>query len=200
MDDSVMLARWREGEVGAGQQLVRRHLASVYGFFATKCPDLADELVQQTFLACVKTRDAFRGDSTFRTYLFSIARKQLWTALDARQRTQARIDYAISSIADLISTPATRLARDQEHRHLLDALRHLPLEQQTLLELHYWEELDASQLAVVFETNDIAIRQRLSRARKALRMLLERSAPPRALETLETMDVWVRGACRPNPS
>jgi RNA polymerase sigma-70 factor (ECF subfamily) len=193
MDDSVMLARWREGEVGAGQQLVRRHLASVYGFFATKCPDLADELVQQTFLACVKTRDAFRGDASFRTYLFSIARKQLWTALGNRHRAHGRLDHQVSSIAEIITTPATRLGRDQEHRHLLDALRHLPVEQQTLLELHYWENLDAAQLAVVFETTDVTIRQRLSRARKALRALLERSAPPRVLESLETMDHWVRG-------
>jgi RNA polymerase sigma factor (sigma-70 family) len=192
MDDSL-LTRWRAGEMGAGQELVQRHLASVYGFFATKCPDMADELVQQTFLACVKSRDAFRGDASFRTYLFSIARKQLWTALGTRQRNHERLDYAVSSIAQIITTPATRLARDQEHRHLLDALRHLPVEQQTLLELHYWENLDAAQLAVVFETTDVTIRQRLSRARKALRALLARSAPPRALETLENMDYWVRG-------
>jgi len=188
-----MLQRWRDGEATAGQMLFRRHFESVYGFFATKCPDLADELVQSTFMACLKARDQFRGDASFRTFLFAIARNQLYTALDTRRRTAARLDYAISSIAEIVTTPGTRLARDQEHRHLLEALQRLPVEQQTLLELHYWQELDAVALAEIFETNEVNIRQRLTRARKAVREIVETTAPSQALETLESMDLWVKG-------
>ena len=83
----------------------------------------ADELTQATFLACVTSKDRFRGDSSFRTYLFTIARNELYRVLRNRQRKGAQVDFGLSSIAELVSTPGTRLARNQEHRQLVEALR-----------------------------------------------------------------------------
>lgn len=48
-------------------------------------------------------------------------------------------------------------------------LRTLPVEQQTLLELYYWEDLEIADLATIFEASANAIRIRLHRARQALR-------------------------------
>jgi RNA polymerase sigma-70 factor (ECF subfamily) len=76
---------------------------------------------------------------------------------------------------------------------MLEALRALPVEQQTLLELHYWEELDAQQLAEVFATTPGAIRVRLTRARAALRERMEAGPPPAApIATDEQLDTWAR--------
>ena len=191
-DDTSLLERWRAGDTQSGQALFRRHFDSIYGFFATKCPGEADELVQSTFLACVSAKDQFRGESSFRTYLFTIARHQLYRMLASRQRIAATIDFDVSSIAELVTTPGTRLARNEEHRQLVTALQRLPVEQQTLLELHYWQELGMAELAVVFEVTEQVIRTRLHRARKALQLRLERLAPKESLETLEKMDAWVR--------
>jgi len=119
--------------------------------------------------------------------------------LRGRQRDGARLDFQLSSIADLVSTPGTRIARNQEHRRLLEVLRQLPVEQQTLLELHYWEDMDISALAEVFEMPHATIRTRLHRARKALREKMEGEAPQQVLETLETMDAWARGLSRVAP-
>src|SRR5258706_576213 len=77
-----------------------------------------------------------------------------------------------------------------------EALCQLPVEQQTLLELHYWEDMDIANLAEVFEMPPTTIRTRLHRARKALRERMSGDAPRRVLETLETMDVWARGLSR----
>ncbi|MEJ7597135.1 MAG: sigma-70 family RNA polymerase sigma factor [Kofleriaceae bacterium] len=192
IDDKSLLERWRAGDAPAGQTLFRRHFDSIYGFFATKCPAEADELVQSTFLACVNARDQFRGESSFRTYLFTIARHQLYRLLASRQRAAATIDFDLSSIAEIVTTPGTLLVRGEEHRQLVTALQRLPVEQQTLLELHYWQELGMAELAEVFEVTEQVIRTRLHRARKALHLKLERLAPKQALETLESMDVWVR--------
>jgi RNA polymerase sigma factor (sigma-70 family) len=192
-DDTTLLARWRAGDADAGQALFERHFDSIYGFFETKCASDADELTQATFLACLRARDQFRGDSSFRTYLFTIARNELFRILRTRQRRDAKLDFELSSIADLVSTPGTRLARNQEHRALIDALQHLPVEQQTLLELHYWEDLDITELAKIFDAPTATIRTRLHRARKALRERVESSAPPAVLETLESMDAWAKG-------
>ena len=176
----------------AGETLFGRHFDSIFGFFETKCEADADELTQATFLACLKARDQFRKESSFRTYLFTIARNELYRVLRERQRRDAKLDFQVSSIAELISTPGSRIARNQEHRQLVEALRKLPVEQQTLLELHYWEELEIGELAEIFESPPATIRTRLHRARKALRELVEGAAPPNALETLEHMDVWAK--------
>lgn len=194
--DIALLDQWRGGDANAGQALFQRHFDSIYGFFETKCEADADELTQATFLACLRARDQFRKESSFRTYLFTIARNELYRVLRGRQRDGARLDFELSSIAELISTPATRLARNQEHRHLLEVLRQLPVEQQTLLELHYWEDMEIAQLAEIFEMPQATVRTRLHRARKALRERMAGSAPPPVLETLETMDAWARRVAR----
>lgn len=192
--DYELLDRWRAGDNEAGQALFARHFDSVYGFFASKCDGEIDELVQVTFLACVRARDQFRKESSFRTYLFTIARHELYRYLRQRRRDGDRIDFSTTSVAELATTVGTRLARSDEHRRLLDALRRLPLEQQTLLELHYWEDMDIAALADIFAAPSGTIRTRLHRARRALRDKMEstQSAPAHALETLEGFDTWAR--------
>jgi RNA polymerase sigma factor (sigma-70 family) len=167
--DLELLQRWRAGEAAAGEALFARHFDSLCGFFATKCQGDADELVQRTLLACVRAKDQFRAESTFRTYVFTVARNELYHYLQSRRRDDARLDFSITSVADLITTPATRLARDADRRHLIEVLRGLPVDQQTLLELHYWQDFDIAALAEVFDATPGAIRVRLHRARKALR-------------------------------
>jgi len=191
-DDLTLLDRWRTGDAEAGQALFQRHFDSIYGFFETKCEAEADELTQATFLACLKARDQFRAQASFRTYLFTIARNELYRLLRTRQRRDDKLDFELSSIAELVSTPGTRLARNEEHRRLVEALRSLPVGQQTLLELHYWEELDIAALAEVFDAPPATIRTRLHRARNALRDRMAGTAPAGVLQDLETMDRWVQ--------
>lgn len=188
-DDYVLVDRWRSGDKAAGHVLFQRHFDSVSRFFETKCEAEADELVQATFLACVRAKDQFRKESSFRTYLFTIARHELYRVLRERQRF---VDVEQSSIAQIVTTPGTLLDRNHDKARLVQALQQLPVAQQTLLELHYWENLGIGELAEVFEVEPATIRQRLHRARVALRDRIQGHAPPRALETLETMDVWAQ--------
>ena len=119
--------------------------------------------------------------------------------LRARQRDGQRLNFELSSIAELVSTPGTRLGRNQEHQRLVQAMRSLPVDQQTLLELHYWEELEIGDLAEVFDAPAVTIRTRLHRARKALRDVMlktEGATLGKALESLESMDVWAKNATR----
>lgn len=170
-EDLALLERWRAGDKPAGEALFARHFDSLCGFFGTKCAD-ADELVQRTLLACLHNQHQFRAHSTFRTYLFSIARHELYGYFRRAQKDRDRFDAEVSSVAELVTTPATKLARRAEQQRMLDILRRLPVEQQTLLELYYWEDLDVAALAEVFELTPNAIRVRLHRARHALRDLL----------------------------
>lgn len=173
--DLEQLQRWRDGDRGAGEALFERHFPSMVRFFTTKCAGDADELVQRTFFACVQAKQQFRAESTFRTYLFTVARNELYHYLEKLRREGGRLDVSITSLAELVTTPVTRIARDAERQRMLDTMRTLPIEQQTMLELHYWEELDIAALAEVFETTTGAMRVRLHRARAALREKLEKT-------------------------
>jgi RNA polymerase sigma-70 factor (ECF subfamily) len=140
----------------------------------------------------VRARAQFRCDSSFKTYLFTIARNELHNHLRTKARKLDRLDFEVSSILDLASSVGTKLARSEEHRLMLASLQQLPVEQQTLLELHYWEGVDIAGLSAIFEVSAQTMRARLYRARNALRSLLTEVAPPEALHTDETMDAWVQ--------
>ena|SRR5690349_3847959 len=171
--DLALLERWRAGDKDAGEQLFKRHFASIYRLFRHKAGAEADELVQRTFLACVASREQFRGQSSFRTYLFTVARHELFAHLRRRSRDE-RLDFEVSSIADLKPSPSTGLRKAEQIEQLRAALEQLPLEQQLLLELHYWHELDAAALGDVLGATPAAVRVRLVRARRALRAQLAR--------------------------
>lgn len=199
--DYELLDRWRTGDAEAGQALFARHFDGIYGFFETKCENEADELVQATFLACLRAKDQFRKESSFRTYLFTIARHELYRVLRERQRDGKRLDFELSSIAALASSPITRLGRNQEHQRLVSALRQLPVDQQTLLELHYWDDVGMTELAEIFEAPEVTIRSRLHRARKALRELLEkRKGHGAEAASLESLDHWARSLSGVRPA
>jgi RNA polymerase sigma factor (sigma-70 family) len=191
-DDLVLLARWRSGETAAGQALFKRYFPMIHRFFTTKCTAEAEELTQATFLACVRAKDQFRADSSFKTYLFTIARNELHHHLRTKARKLDKLDFELSSILDIATSMGTQLVRSREHQQLLEALQHLPVEQQTLLELHYWEDVDIAGLSEIFGISAESMRARLYRARNALREKLLALAPKEALQDEETMDVWIQ--------
>jgi RNA polymerase sigma-70 factor (ECF subfamily) len=191
-EDVGLLGRWRAGDRAAGQALFARHFDSLYRFFQNKCDDV-DELVQSTLVACLNAKEQFRGEASFRTYLFSIARNKLYRYLRERRR-DVHLDATTTSVAELITTPRTVMARTQAHRALLDALRELPVEQQTLLELYYWEDLSTQELAEIFEVRVGTIYVWLFRAREKLRELLVCNAP----DTLDALDRLARKAGGPD--
>jgi RNA polymerase sigma factor (sigma-70 family) len=192
--DLELLDRWCNGDSAAGNQLALRHFDSLYRFFDNKVGSGVDDLILATLLACVRSRDQFRRQSSFRTYLFTIARHELYRYLRERQRHRQDIDVDEVSIQQLGTSPSGKLARSQEHKLLLLALRSLPVAQQVMLELHYWEDMSAAELAKVFGITEAAMHMRLSRARKALREYMEAMAesPLSAHTSLEDLDAWAR--------
>ena len=171
-DDFALLARWRADDRQAGEELCGRYFAEVHRFFGYKVEDGVDDLVQQTFIACLKGRTQFRSESSFRTYLFAIARNELYMALRASRRRRVDPEVALADEG----TPSKQLGAQQELARLRDALQELPDEQRALLELHYWQDLSAPELAALFSTTAGSIRVRLLRARRMLRARLSDAA------------------------
>jgi len=165
--DLELLERWRAGDRAAGNQLITRHFIGVRGYFIAKFTQDHEDLTQETFSRLVAGRDRFRGGSTFKAYLYSIARNVSHEYL--RKRYKLAVPLETTSIAELTGRRLSSvLAEREEHRLLLDALRRLQLEQQELLELHYWQRLTGAELGQVYERPESTMRGRL---RTALRQL-----------------------------
>lgn len=191
MDDGELLQAWRAGDRSSGERLVARHFRTVYGFFRNKLDAEVEDLVQRTFLRCLEARDAFRGESSFRTYLLAIARNELYGHFRGRG---VQLDPQATSLAviDTGTRPSAIVDRKREHRLLVRALRILPLDDQILLELHYFEELPGSELAVVFAAPEGTIRTRLRKARALLeKAVLDLEAAGEGVRaTTEDIDRW----------
>ncbi len=171
-DDLELLRAWHAGDRGAGSQLLRRHFDSLHRFFASKVGDEAEDLIQNTLLACVTYIDKVAAAASFRAYLFTIASNQLYTHL--RKRSGSPIDFTATSAVDLGLTPSAIVATLEADRLLAVALRRLPLELQIVLELGYWEDLSASEIATVLELPLGTAKSKIRKAKQLLAKELER--------------------------
>ncbi|MEM6296502.1 MAG: sigma-70 family RNA polymerase sigma factor [Myxococcota bacterium] len=193
--DVELLQAWGDGDGQAGNELFRRHFECLFRFFSTKLDGPCDDLVQETFEACLKGRDRFEGRATFKTYMLRVARNRLYEHYRRKHRTFSAHEH---SVVDAGATPSTMLTKHERGARLLAALRRLPLEFQLTLELFYWEGLKTEAIAEVLEVSPHTARSRLARARSKLRDLLVvvQAMPENELATLEReadFDGWARG-------
>lgn len=192
--DLELFDRWCAGDAEAGLLLFRRHYRAVYCFLDTKGLDGIEDAVHDTFLACQQKRDQFRRECGFRTFLFAIARYTLLEHWRRRRRERNHVDVDEISTASLSTSIGSRLGRRGDRSRLLEALLKLPVDQQILLELSYWEQLDGAKLAVVLNVEPVTIRTRLFRAREALRKLMQSTAQTDLSISEEAdFEAWAQG-------
>lgn len=172
-DDHTLLQAWCAGDQVAGDALVRRHFGSIYAFFRGKAPQAVDELVQHTFLACVEAASRLEAATSFRAYLFGIARRQLIYHYRRARREIDRFDPMVESVHDADGSPSRLLALRQVEQAMLEALSTLPLDLQITLELHYWEGMSITEIGHVLEVPPGTVKSRMHRARELLRSGLE---------------------------
>ncbi len=192
MSDEQLLLAWRAGDREAGNQLFARYFSGVFRFFRSKVDRGVEDLVQRTFMACVEGRDRLRADTSFRAYLFGTAHN-LMRAHYRGERALAREEDADDhAIVDMGASPTSILGDHEEQRLLLAALRRLPLGEQTLLELYYWEHLSGPELAVVLGVPENTARTRVRRARLRLEQEISRlaAAPEQLRSTLDNFERW----------
>lgn len=202
--DPELLVAWREGDGQAGQALFARYFEPVSRFFANKLGGDHEDLIQETFEACVRGRDRLREDSSFRAYLFSIAFNVL-KAYYRRQRAEARIDeIGSTSVHDLAPGPSTIVGVAEQGQLLLEALRRIPMDLQVVLEMRYWEEMSSPEIGSALAIPAATVRTRLRRGRERLEQVIgELSASDQtresALAELETWLAQIRASMRLPP-
>ncbi|EDM77572.1 RNA polymerase sigma-70 factor [Plesiocystis pacifica SIR-1] len=192
--DAELVEAWRAGQKRAGKLLFERHFEAVDRFFQSKVGPDAPDLVQKTFLGCVESIDKYRGEGSFRSWLFAVAYRQLCRHYRSRARDRLHFDAGTSAVRDLEPTPSGVLARRREERLLLEALRGIPLELQVALELHYWEHMSDREVALALGVAHGTMKSRLRRGRKLLAERLETmNVGDVLLESTSTdLEAWAR--------
>jgi RNA polymerase sigma-70 factor (ECF subfamily) len=175
-EDAALLERWQAGDRAAGTRLIRRHHASIAGFFANSVSDDdRQDLAQQTFERITRGKQGFRGDCSVRTYFFRVARGVL---VDHLRRHRKGFDPLTASLEDVGGMTPSRVVAELGRTHaLLGCLRALPLEAKELLELYYWQGCTAAELGQVLEIPEGTVRRRIFDAKGRLRACLRAGAP-----------------------
>lgn len=190
----ALIEAWRGGDVRAADTLLRRYFDELWRFFRNKVDDAAEEMIQRTMTALLKTPAQFRGECSFRTYLFRIAKSELYRFYRERQRNTDRVDFGSVSVADMGASPSSVAARREHERALLIALRRIPLESQILLEWHYWEDLTMTEIAQALEIPVGTAKSRIRRARERLEQALHDTidSGDQLSSTLQNLDGWAK--------
>jgi RNA polymerase sigma-70 factor (ECF subfamily) len=194
MEDFELLGRWAGGDAAAGDLLVRRYYPNVRRFFDIKVPQVAEDLTQRTFLACAENLASFRGDASFKSYLFGIARNQLLGHLRTAKIRDAAQRKRWSSGSSMRTSISMVVANRQEHHLLLLAYAKLPTDQQIAIELYYWEDMNSTEIAGALGVVVSTVTTRLSRARAGLRDAVIELSTPGAVRDRVVADLegWTR--------
>ena len=196
--DEELFEAWRAGDAAAGAALYERYFDPLFRFLRGKVEAAVEDLLQQTFLTCVKRKEALRDGAKFRSYLFTVARHELFEHWRQRAKRAGDVEIGELSIQDLGTSPTGIIARQAEHRLLLRALRTLPLDLQIALELHYWEGMTGPELAEVLAIPEGTVRSRLRRAQEALETAMTELAedPETLASTRAGLDKWAASLAR----
>lgn len=188
--DIELLAQWAAGDGEAGNQLIERHFGLVCRFFRNKVAESdIEDLLQQTFLGCLEAHTRYDGRSSVKTFVLAIARNQLLNYYRERRRSPLA---ERGSVRDEATSPTGILARLEDERLLLEALRQVPLDAQVLLELTYSEGMAGTEVAQVLGVSAGTLHTRLHRARESLRDRLTELAPDRVALVERARDVLKR--------
>ncbi len=194
--DLELLEKWRAGDRRAGDLLFARHFKGIRTYFFVKFPQEHEDLIQETFSRMVKNRDKFRGDSSLKTYLYRIASYVGQEHLRRRYKVGGDFSPTTSSFADVSGRrQSSILAAREEHRLLLDAIWNLPIEQQDLLQLYYWQDLTGKQVAEIVELPESTVRGRIRLTITRLRKLYKELGANEHSRELEEDEVeqWLVG-------
>jgi RNA polymerase sigma-70 factor (ECF subfamily) len=168
--DDELVARAREGDPEAFDQLVGRHQAAAYraALVAIRHPQDAEEVTQDAFVRAWTRLGQFRGHAAFRTWLLAI----VWNCALSRRRSllrwwrhRAPLDEALAVAA---STPA---AADtcELRRHVVAAIEALSPKLRDALLLAQSGDYDYDAIGSMLQIPVGTVKWRVSEARKKVR-------------------------------
>ncbi|MGZ3421648.1 MAG: RNA polymerase sigma factor [Polyangiales bacterium] len=185
MDEAALVAALRRGEPRGLHEAWSRHRARIYGFLLrlSRRRDVAEELLQETFLSLAKAAPRLQESTDLAALLFTIARNQWrshrrWSFLDLSRWVPIDDHPGVASEGD----PDADLDARRRVHDLERALASLSTRDREVLLLVGVEGFDTTQAAEILGIRADALRQRLSRARAKLEDALVSNSPRRQVQ------------------
>jgi RNA polymerase sigma-70 factor, ECF subfamily len=187
--DGELLVRLRSGDERAFVSLVECYQEQMLRLAASFVPSraVAEEVVQDTWLALLRGLDTFEGRSSLKTWLFSILLNQARTTGTREHRSvpvadpEPAVDPARFDVSGHWAEPPEHWTEAVEGRltagKLADRIRELmdelPARQREVVVLRDVEEMSSEEVCSVLAISDGNQRVLLHRGRSRLRQLFE---------------------------
>jgi RNA polymerase sigma-70 factor (ECF subfamily) len=162
-------------------ELYQEHSRAIY-YLALRLlsdPEKAQDATHDVFLKAFRKMDQFRGESSWRTWLYRIAinhcrnLQQTWN----ERHMLTNVDDAVWETAAARTDSPLRILETKElGERIQRALDGLPAEYRLLLLLVADKQLSYDQIAALTEQSADAVRGKLHRARKAFAVLFQQTA------------------------
>ncbi|MGZ4032542.1 MAG: RNA polymerase sigma factor [Tumebacillaceae bacterium] len=159
----------------AFRELYNTYFGDVYRYVLQSVRNKEDveDLVQEIFLQAYRNFTAFRGESTYKTWLFAIAHNHLssmWRKLFRRKKIYAQYEKEVR--ADLqVMGAADDWERLLLTRQLTEALQQLPDHYREVVVLRFLHEFSVADTANILHTSESRVRVLTHRALLKLRQL-----------------------------
>lgn len=171
--DLELIGRWKAGDGRAATRLVARHSDALARFAASSGERLEiEEVVQDTFVRAFGAIDSFRGESSFRTWLFTIAKRLV---LDRRRTGSRRRDTAEAGENDSISEYGAldAIIADEAAERVRVALEKLSPTQREVFVLRVQQGLPYKEIATVVDSTEGATRVHYHNAVETIKRYLK---------------------------
>lgn len=168
--------------IGSAEQLIRnyeallaeyagaiRRLAGAY----TATGGDQDDLFQEIAIAIWQALPQFRRECSQRTFVYRIAHNRAITFVSRKRIQTTSLETEVES-ADFRANPEAEISRGQQRQQFLKAVNRLPVPYRQVITLAL-EDLEYAEIAEVLGIGESNVGVRLSRARKLLRDLLEKT-------------------------
>ena len=173
MVDAELVLKFQGGEESAFEALVLKYMKEAYGFCLklTRDAQEAEELSQMGFVSAYRALRGFRGESTFKSWLYRIFINQYRDGLRRTKRAEARLAVVREKAArrPLEDVQASERAAAELAEVVKGKIGFLPDRQREVLILHLYQGLDYREIAAALDCTYGDVKMNLSLARKRLK-------------------------------
>ena len=182
--DRADMEKLQAGHDAALNDLMEHHATPLFHFLCRMVgnEEDANDLAQETFVRVFKSRDSFRLEQKFSTWLFTIAANLARNHFRWRTRhpnlsldaENAETEQTLGSTLPANSpTPKEAALTGERAVAVRAAVKNLPEDLREAIVLCEWEERSLAEAATILETTPKAVESRLYRARGILRERLK---------------------------
>lgn len=167
-DDGILCERARDGCEQAFRALFDRHHGALHAFVFRLCLDAsgAEDIVQDSFIKAARSLAGYRGEASFRNWLYRIAMN---TTRDW-QRAAIRRKQAAEEMSMNLNCATGE--RPSDFEPVQEALAALAEEMRHAVVLVYYEGMNHAQAARVLGCAETTVSWRIFRAKRQLKQLL----------------------------